>query len=82
MGLKGSKSMFIFFSLPSSVITVPVYTTRPLGGTCGTDSDAGQRTAMWVGQRSATACPRVNNPTCTPPPAIGGACGMQRQVQN
>jgi hypothetical protein len=34
MGLKGSKSMFIFFSFPSSVNTVPVYTTRPLGGTC------------------------------------------------
>lgn len=33
MGLKGSKSMLTFFSLPSSVTMVPQYTTRPLGGT-------------------------------------------------
>ena len=32
--LNGSKSMFTFFSLPSSVRMVPVYSTRPLGGTC------------------------------------------------
>ena len=35
MGLKGSKSMLTFFSLPSSVTMVPQYTTRPLGGTAG-----------------------------------------------
>lgn len=34
MGLKGSKSMLTRFSLPSSVRMVPVYTTRPLVGTC------------------------------------------------
>ena len=34
MGLKGSKSMLTFFSLPSSVRMVPVYTTRPFGGSC------------------------------------------------
>ena len=33
MGLKGSKSMFTFFSLPSSVTIVPQYMTRPFGGT-------------------------------------------------
>lgn len=33
MGLKGSKSMFTFFSLPSSVTIVPQYMTNPLGGT-------------------------------------------------
>jgi hypothetical protein len=33
MGLKGSKSMFTFFSLPSSVTIVPQYMTKPLGGT-------------------------------------------------
>lgn len=31
--LNGSKSMFTFFSFPSSVIIVPVYSTNPLGGT-------------------------------------------------
>ena len=45
MGLKGSKSMFIFFSLPSSVMTVPVYTTRPLGGTCRKRQD---KRNFWV----------------------------------
>ena len=61
MGLKGSKSMFIFFSLPSSVITVPVYTTRPLGGTCGAGG-AAQRMQQGAAQRSraggrqGTAC--------------------------
>ena len=33
MGLNGSKSMFTFFSLPSSVTIVPQYMTNPLGGT-------------------------------------------------
>jgi len=33
IGLKGSKSMFTFFSLPSSVTIVPQYMTKPLGGT-------------------------------------------------
>lgn len=33
IGLKGSKSMLTFFSLPSSVTMVPQYTTKPLGGT-------------------------------------------------
>lgn len=33
MGLKGSKSMFIFRSLPSDVMISPQYTTKPLGGT-------------------------------------------------
>jgi hypothetical protein len=34
MGLNGSKSKLSFRSFPSSVIMVPVYTTRPFGGTC------------------------------------------------
>lgn len=34
MVLKGSKSMLTFFSFPSSVRMVPVYSTRPLFGTC------------------------------------------------
>ena len=34
MGLKGSKSILSLRSLPSSVRTVPVYTTKPFGGTC------------------------------------------------
>ena len=34
IGLNGSKSMLTFFSLPSSVKIVPVYTTSPFGGTC------------------------------------------------
>lgn len=33
IGLKGSKSILTFFSLPSSVTIVPQYTTNPLGGT-------------------------------------------------
>jgi len=33
IGLNGSKSIFTFFSLPSSVTMVPQYTTRPLVGT-------------------------------------------------
>lgn len=33
IGLKGSKSILTFFSLPSSVTIVPQYTTKPLGGT-------------------------------------------------
>ena len=33
IGLKGSKSMFTFFSFPSSVTMVPQYITRPFGGT-------------------------------------------------
>lgn len=33
IGLKGSKSILTFFSLPSSVTMVPQYTTKPLGGT-------------------------------------------------
>jgi len=34
MGLNGSKSIVTFFSLPSSVTIVPVYSTSPFGGTC------------------------------------------------
>lgn len=33
IGLKGSKSILTFFSLPSSVTMVPQYTTKPFGGT-------------------------------------------------
>jgi len=33
IGLKGSKSMFTFFSFPSAVLMVPQYTTSPFGGT-------------------------------------------------
>ena len=33
IGLNGSKSIVTFFSLPSSVMIVPQYTTRPFGGT-------------------------------------------------
>ena len=33
IGLKGSKSIVTFFSWPSSVTIVPVYRTRPFGGT-------------------------------------------------
>jgi len=43
MGLNGSKSMLTFFSLPSSVKIVPVYTTNPFGGT-------------WVTERLEFAC--------------------------
>ena len=41
IGLKGSKSMLTFFSLPSSVTMVPQYTTRPLGGTKGGEGQRG-----------------------------------------
>lgn len=33
IGLKGSKSIFTFFSFPSSVTIVPQYITKPFGGT-------------------------------------------------
>lgn len=33
IGLNGSKSIFTFFSFPSSVTIVPQYITNPLGGT-------------------------------------------------
>ena len=36
IGLNGSKSIVTFFSLPSSVMIVPQYTTRPFGGTKNT----------------------------------------------
>ena len=41
IGLKGSKSMLTFFSLPSSVTMVPQYTTKPLGGTKGGEGQRG-----------------------------------------
>jgi hypothetical protein len=61
MGLKGSKSMLTFFSLPSSVMIVPQYSTKPLSGTvaiCRREFVSGGRE-----REERKGCPRATTRT-------------------
>ena len=72
MGLKGSKSMLTFRSLPSSVNTVPVYTTRPFGGTC-TLQGSGLSTLYPQRMLPTCRCWLAVHPLCSQASACRGA---------